>query len=66
MTKVRVLGTCYSCGRALFGYRATRIPTTEIERGKVVVHDPVGLRHGKCRGGLNPSRRATGVTPSDA
>jgi len=64
MTRTRVLGTCYVCGRKLFGYRVYPVPGTDPERGKAVVRDINGTRHGKCDGFTR--RGAAGVTLSDA
>jgi len=60
--RVRVFGSCYVCGKLARGYRAVRVPGIAHERGKVVVRDPIGLRHGNC----SQVRGASGVTPSDA
>lgn len=58
----RVLGECYVCGRKCFGYRALAVGHVRREKGKAVVADVNGVRHGNC----SIVRTVTGITPSDA
>lgn len=59
MTRPRVLGTCYVCGRACFGYRAVAVTELGRHKGKVVVRDVNGIRHGGCDATLRKAHRAT-------
>lgn len=60
--KPRVLGTCYICGKKLYGYRVIAVGDVNRHKGKEVVRDVNGVRHGRC----SFVRTATGITPSDA
>lgn len=60
MTPTRVLGTCYVCGRKVYGFRAQLTTTTHRTKGGAY-RDSNGIRHGGCT--LNVART---VTPSDS
>ncbi len=64
--KARVLGSCYVCGKPVWGRRTTDPKRAAMLKGNVATRDAGGVRHARCRpSGPGGFGSPAGVTVTD-